>query len=122
MNIIQQFEKEQVEQLSQGKTIPVFAAGDTVKVHMKLVEGTTERIQVYEGVCIGRASRGVSSSFTVRKISHGEGVEFKFPLYAPFIDKIEVVKRGVVRRSKLYYMRNLRGKAARIRERIKPSA
>src|SRR5664280_2548545 len=111
MNIIQQINKEQVEKLSAGKTIPDFAPGDTVLVNVKVVEGDKSRIQAYEGVCIGRAGGGINENFTVRKISYGEGVERVFPLYAPMIDSIKVVRRGKVRRAKLYY---LRGKKARI--------
>ena len=116
MNIIQQIEKEQVEKLSAGKTIPDFAPGDTVLVNVKVVEGDKSRIQAYEGVCIGRSGAGLNQSFTVRKISYGEGVERVFPLYAPMIDSIKVVRRGKVRRAKLYYLRGLRGKKARISE------
>ena len=116
MNIIQQLEKEQVEKLSAGKNIPDFAPGDTVLVNVKVVEGDKSRIQAYEGVCIGRSGRGLNENFTVRKISYGEGVERVFPLYAPMIDSIKVVRRGKVRRAKLYYLRGLRGKKARISE------
>jgi large subunit ribosomal protein L19 len=116
MNIIQQLEKEQVEKLSAGKDIPDFGPGDTVLVNVKVVEGERSRIQAYEGVCIGRAGRGLHQNFTVRKISYGEGVERVFPLYAPMIDSIKVVRRGKVRRAKLYYLRGLRGKKARIAE------
>jgi len=115
MDIIQQLEKEQVEKLSAGKEIPDFA-GDTVLVNVKVVEGDKTRIQAYEGVCIGRSGRGLNENFTVRKISYGEGVERVFPLYAPMIDSIKVVRRGKVRRAKLYYLRGLRGKKARISE------
>ena len=115
MNIIEQLNQEQVEKLSADREIPVFAPGDTVRIHLKVVEGTRERIQMFEGVCIARKNRGVNSSFTVRKISHGEGVERVFPLHSPRIAKIEVAKRGAVR-AKLYYLRGLRGKSARIRE------
>ena len=114
MNIIQQINKEQVEKLSAGKTIPDFAPGDTVLVNVKVVEGDKSRIQAYEGVCIGRSGGGINENFTVRKISYGEGVERVFPLYAPMIDSIKVVRRGKVRRAKLYYLRGLRGKKARI--------
>ena len=114
MNIIQQIDKEQVEKLAAGKTIPDFAPGDTVLVNVKVVEGDKSRIQAYEGVCIGRAGGGINENFTVRKISYGEGVERVFPLYAPMIDSIKVVRRGKVRRAKLYYLRGLRGKKARI--------
>ena len=116
MNIIQQIDKEQVEKLAAGKTIPDFAPGDTVLVNVKVVEGDKSRIQAYEGVCIGRAGAGLNQNFTVRKISYGEGVERVFPLYAPMIDSITVVRRGKVRRAKLYYLRGLRGKKARISE------
>src|SRR5450830_1518406 len=116
MNIIQTLEKEQVEKLSAGKTIPEFGSGDTVLVNVKVVEGDKSRIQAYEGVCIGRAGAGLNQNFTVRKISYGEGVERVFPLYAPMIDSITVVRRGKVRRAKLYYLRGLRGKKARISE------
>jgi len=116
MNIIEQLNQEHVEKLSTDRGIPVFAPGDTVRIHLKVVEGTRERIQMFEGVCIARKNRGVNSSFTVRKISHGEGVERVFPLHSPRISKIEVAKRGAVRRAKLYYLRGRRGKSARIRE------
>ena len=116
MNIIQQIEKEQVEKLSAGKDIPDFAPGDTVLVNVKVVEGDKSRVQAYEGVCIGRAGGGINENFTVRKISYGEGVERVFPLYSPMIDSIKVVRRGKVRRAKLYYLRGLRGKKARISE------
>ncbi len=116
MNIVQQFEAAQIEKLRGEKNIPDFAPGDTVRVNVRITEGANERIQAFEGVCIGRTSRGASSSFVVRKISHGEGVERTFPLYSPRVDSIQLVRRGVVRRAKLYYMRKLRGKAARIAE------
>ncbi len=116
MNIIQQLEQEQVEKLTSGKPMPRFKAGDTVRVNAKVVEGSRERIQAFEGVCIARRNASLNSSFTVRKISYGEGVERVFPLYSPRIDSIEVVRRGAVRRAKLYYLRGLRGKAARIAE------
>jgi large subunit ribosomal protein L19 len=116
MDIIQQLNKEQVEKLSAGKTIPDFAPGDTVLVNVKVVEGDKSRIQAYEGLCIGRSGGGINENFTVRKISYGEGVERVFPLYAPMIDSIKVVRRGKVRRAKLYYLRGLRGKKARISE------
>ena len=117
MNIIQQLEQEQIARLTEGRTIPEFAPGDTLRVNVKVIEGTRERVQAFEGVCIGRKNAGINSAFTVRKISYGEGVERVFPLYSPRIDSIEVVRRGAVRRAKLYYLRNLRGKAARIAER-----
>ena len=116
MDIIQQLEKEQVEKLSAGKDIPDFAPGDTVLVNVKVVEGDKSRVQAYEGVCIGRSGQGLNESFTVRKISYGEGVERVFPLYSPMIDSIKLVRRGKVRRAKLYYLRGLRGKKARITE------
>src|SRR6476659_7502204 len=116
MDIIQQLDKEQVEKLSAGKEIPDFAPGDTVLVNVKVVEGDKSRVQAYEGVCIGRSGAGINKSFTVRKISYGEGVERVFPLYSPMIDSIKLVRRGKVRRAKLYYLRGLRGKKARITE------
>jgi len=117
MNLIQELEKEQFDKLSAaGKTIPEFGPGDTVIVNVKVVEGERTRIQAYEGVCIGRSGHGLNESFTVRKISYGEGVERVFPLLAPMIDSIKLVRRGKVRRAKLYYLRGLRGKAARISE------
>lgn len=117
MNLLQQLETEQISALTNGKTIPDFQPGDTLKVNVKVVEGTRERVQAYEGVCIARSNRGLNSSFTVRKISYGEGVERIFPLYSPRIDSIELVRRGAVRRAKLYYLRGRTGKAARITER-----
>jgi large subunit ribosomal protein L19 len=116
MNLIQQLDKEQVEKLSAGKQIPDFGPGDTVLVNVKVVEGEKSRVQAYEGVCIGRSGRGLHENFTVRKISYGEGVERVFPLYAPMIDSIKLVRRGKVRRAKLYYLRGRRGKKARISE------
>ena len=116
MNLIQTLEKEQVEKLSKGKEMPDFGPGDTLLVNVKVVEGEKTRVQAYEGVCIGRSGRGLNESFTVRKISYGEGVERVFPLYGPVIDSIKVVRRGKVRRAKLYYLRGLRGKKARITE------
>ena len=117
MNLIQELEKEQVAKLSAGKDIPEFGPGDTVIVNVKVVEGERSRVQAYEGVCIGRSGQGLNENFTVRKISYGEGVERVFPLYAPMIDSIKLVRRGKVRRAKLYYLRGRRGKAARITER-----
>jgi large subunit ribosomal protein L19 len=117
MNLIQQLEAEAIEQAVQGRPIPEFRPGDTVRVGVKVVEGERTRIQNFEGVCIARANRGLGSSFTVRKISFGEGVERVFPLYSPNIETIEVVRRGAVRRAKLYYLRGRTGKAARIAER-----
>ena len=117
MNLIQELEKEQFEKLSAGKSIPEFGPGDTVIVNVKVVEGDRSRVQAYEGVCIGRSGSGLNESFTVRKISYGEGVERVFPVMSPMIDSIKVVRRGKVRRAKLYYLRGRRGKAARISER-----
>ncbi|WP_372398273.1 50S ribosomal protein L19 [Azospirillum sp. HJ39] len=117
MNLLQQLEQEHIEKVLGDKKIPVFSSGDTVRVNVKVVEGTRERVQAYEGVVIARKNAGLNSSFTVRKISYGEGVERVFPLYSPRIDSIELVRKGAVRRAKLYYLRDLRGKAARIAER-----
>jgi large subunit ribosomal protein L19 len=117
MNLIKTLEKEQMAKLSAGKEIPDFAPGDTLLVNVKVVEGERSRVQAYEGVCIARSGSGLNESFTVRKISYGEGVERLFPLYSPMVDSIKVVRRGTVRRAKLYYLRGLRGKAARITER-----
>ena len=117
MNLLKQIENEQVAKLSAGKEIPDFQPGDTLIVNVKIVEGERSRVQAYEGVCIGRAGSGLNENFTVRKISYGEGVERVFPLYSPMIDSIEVVRRGKVRRAKLYYLRGRRGKSARIVER-----
>ena len=117
MNLLKQLENEQVAKLSAGKEIPEFQPGDTVVVNVKIVEGERTRVQAYEGVCIGRAGSGINENFTVRKISYGEGVERVFPLYSPMIDSIKVVRRGQVRRAKLYYLRGRRGKSARIVER-----
>lgn len=116
MDIIQEINKEQLEKLSAGKTVPDFGPGDTLIVNVKVVEGERSRVQAYEGVCIGRHGGGINESFTVRKISYGEGVERVFPVYSPMIDSIKVVRRGKVRRAKLYYLRGLRGKSARITE------
>jgi large subunit ribosomal protein L19 len=116
MNLIQELEKEQVTKLTAGKEIPDFQPGDTLLVNVKVVEGEKSRIQAYEGVCIGRSGSGLNENFTVRKISYGEGVERVFPLYSPMVDSIKVVRRGKVRRAKLYYLRGRRGKAARIVE------
>ena len=117
-NLLQQFEDEQVAKLIEGKKYDKFSSGDTIRVNVKIVEGSAERIQAFEGVCIAIRNRGLHSSFVVRKISHNTGVERQFPLYSPRIESIVTVKRGIVRRAKLYYMRELRGKAARIREKI----
>lgn len=116
MNSLQKLEKEYTAKLAEGKTFPEFSAGDTICVNVKIIEGDNERIQAFEGVCIARKNAGLNSSFTVRKISHGEGVERIFPLYSPRVDSITVVRHGDVRRAKLYYLRGLTGKAARIRE------
>ena len=115
MNLIQQLEQEQIAKLA--KTIPVFQPGDTVIVNVKVKEGERTRVQAYEGVCIARSGGGLHESFTVRKISYGEGVERVFPLYSPLVESIKVVRRGAVRRAKLYYLRDRRGKSARIAER-----
>jgi large subunit ribosomal protein L19 len=117
MNVIEEIEKEQIAALTAKREIPEFAPGDTLRVNVKVVEGTRERIQAYEGVCIARAGGGIHENFTVRKISYGEGVERVFPLYSPWIESITVIRRGRVRRAKLYYLRGLRGRAARIPER-----
>jgi len=117
MNLIQTLEKEQVAKLSANKEIPDFRPGDTVLVNVKVVEGERTRIQAYEGICIARAGAGLNENFTVRKISYGEGVERVFPLYSPMVESIKIVRRGKVRRAKLYYLRGLRGKRARISER-----
>jgi large subunit ribosomal protein L19 len=117
MNVIQQLEQQQVAALSQARQIPDFRPGDTVRVNVRVIEGNRERVQAFEGVCIARRNRSINSSFTVRKISYGEGVERVFPLYSPRIDSIELVRSGKVRRAKLYYLRGRRGKSARIAER-----
>ena len=117
MNLLQQLEAEQIETLTANRAIPEFRPGDTLRVGVRVVEGDRTRVQNFEGVCIARANRGMGSSFTVRKISFGEGVERVFPLYSPNIETIEVVRRGAVRRAKLYYLRGRTGKAARIAER-----
>jgi large subunit ribosomal protein L19 len=117
MNIIEQLDKEQAAELSKKRKVPEFGPGDTLRVNVKVVEGERTRVQAYEGVCIGRSGGGVNENFTVRKISYGEGVERVFPIHSPLIDSIEVVRRGRVRRAKLYYLRGRRGKAARIVER-----
>ena len=116
MNIIEQLEKEQVDKLAAERPVPDFAPGDTLRVNVKVVEGSRERVQAFEGVCLARSNRGINSSFTVRKISYGEGVERVFPLYSKRIASIEVVRRGAVRRAKLYYLRGRTGKKARIAE------
>jgi len=116
MNIIQQLEAEQAAKIEAKRTLPAFSAGDTVRVNVKVTEGNRTRVQAYEGVCIARSGGGLQENFTVRKISYGEGVERVFPVYSPMIESVEVVRRGKVRRAKLYYLRDLRGKAARIVE------
>ena len=121
MNLLQQLEHEQVERLAAERPVPKFQPGDTVRVSIKVVEGERERIQAFEGVCIARKNAGINSNFTLRKISYGEGVERVFPLYSPRITAIEVVRRGAVRRAKLYYLRGRTGKAARIAERARDS-
>jgi large subunit ribosomal protein L19 len=119
MNIIQQIEAEQIARLTEGRTIPAFGAGDTVRVAVKVVEGERARTQAFEGVCIARSNKGLNSNFTIRKISYGEGVERVFPLYSPQIADITVVRRGDVRRAKLYYLRGRSGKRARIAEKAR---
>ena len=122
MNIIQQFEAEQIARLTEARAVPKFQPGDTLRVMVKVVEGERTRVQAYEGVCIARSNKGLGSNFTVRKISYGEGVERVFPLYAPTIAEIAVVRRGDVRRAKLYYLRGRSGKSARIAERAREVA
>src|SRR5499425_3598654 len=132
MNLIQTLEREQMNDVRGGKKLPPFRPGDTLKVNVKVVDvsfdektkqtKTRERLQAFEGVCIGRSGAGLNESFTVRKISYGEGVERVFPVYSPMIDSIKVVRRGKVRRAKLYYLRNLRGKSARITEKSERAA
>ena len=122
MNTIEKFEQAQVAELTEGRSLPEFSPGDTLRVNVKVTEGTRERIQAFEGVCIARKNRGLNSSFTVRKISYNEGVERIFPLYSPRIDSIELVRRGDVRRAKLYYLRGRRGKSARISEKTTGAA
>jgi large subunit ribosomal protein L19 len=117
MNVIEELEKEESQRLLDGKKIPVFGPGDTLRVNVRIKEGERERIQAFEGVCIARAGGGLQESFTVRKISFGEGVERLFPVMSPMIESIEVKRRGAVRRAKLYYLRDRRGKSARIAER-----
>jgi large subunit ribosomal protein L19 len=122
MNLLQQIEREQVERLAANRPVPEFEPGDTVRVSLRVVEGERERIQAFEGVCIARKNAGINSNFTLRKISYGEGVERVFPLYSPRITAIEVIRRGVVRRAKLYYLRGRTGKRARIAERSRAPA
>ena len=119
MNIIQQYEAEQIERLTATRPVPEFAPGDTVRVSVRVIEGERSRLQAYEGVVIARSNKGLNSNFPVRKISYGEGVERVFPLYAPTIAEIAVVRRGDVRRAKLYYLRGRRGKSARIAEKAR---
>lgn len=119
MNIVEQYEQEQIAKLTENKTIPVFSVGDTVRVSVRVTDGATERLQSYEGVVIAKRNRGLTSSFMVRKISHGEGVERRFMTYSPIVQAIGVVKRGIVRRAKLYYLRQRSGKSARIREKLR---
>jgi len=114
MNIVQQVEQREVARLSEGKSFPTFSPGDTIRVNVRVVEGTRERVQAFEGVCIARKNDGLNSSFTVRKLSYGEGVERIFPLYGPRVDSIELARRGDVRRAKLYYLRGRTGRKARI--------
>lgn len=120
MNTIEQIEKEQIDKLTADNPIPEFGPGDTIKVNVKVVEGTRERVQAFEGVCIARKNAGLNSAFTIRKLSYGEGVERVFPLYSPVLDSIDVVRRGAVRRAKLYYLRGRTGKSARIAEKKMP--
>lgn len=122
MNTIEQLDSEEVARLAGERAVPIFSPGDTLNVKVKVVEGTRERLQAFEGVCIARKNRGINSSFTVRKISYGEGVERVFPLYSPRIASIEVVRRGDVRRAKLYYLRGRTGKSARIAEKVTGAA
>ncbi len=122
MNIIDELDKEQIDKWSAEREIPEFSPGDTVRVNVKVVEGNRERIQAFEGVCIARRNRGINSAFTVRKISYGEGVERVFPLYSPRIASVQLIRRGDVRRAKLYYLRGLRGKRARIAEKTTGAA
>jgi large subunit ribosomal protein L19 len=116
-NIIETLEREEIARVTEGKTIPEFQPGDTLRVNVRISEGDRERIQAFEGVCIGRAGSGLNENFTVRKLSFGEGVERVFPIYSPVVDSIEVKRRGRVRRAKLYYLRGRTGKRARIAER-----
>ena len=122
MNVIRELEQEQADAILAQRPVPVFAPGDTVRVNVRVTEGTRTRIQAYEGVCIARSGGGLNESFTVRKISYGEGVERVFPIYSPLIDSIDVVRRGKVRRAKLYYLRGRRGKSARIAEKTEQRA
>ena len=119
MNIIEQLEAEQAQAIEEKRKLPPFSPGDTVRVLVRVTEGTRTRVQAYEGVCIARKGAGLNESFTVRKISYGEGVERVFPMYSPLVEGVEVVRRGKVRRAKLYYLRDRRGKSERIKEKIK---
>jgi large subunit ribosomal protein L19 len=116
MNLLQKIEHANMQKLAEGKRIDQFSQGDTVKVNVRIIEGATERVQAFEGICIGKKNAGMRSSFTVRKISHGEGVERVFPIYSPRVESVELLRKGEVRRAKLYYLRGLTGKAARITE------
>ena len=116
-NLIEKIEKEQIKKLTSKKTIPAFRTGDTIKVTLKIIEGERSRLQAFEGMCIARKNNSINSNFTIRKLSHGEGIERVFPLFSPNIDKIEVIRKGDVKRSKLYFLRNLKGKKARIADR-----
>ena len=116
MNLLQKIEQTNMEKLAAGKRLDKFSQGDTIKVGVRIIEGNTERTQIFEGICIGKKNAGVRSSFTVRKLSHGEGVERVFPIYSPRVESVELVRKGEVRRAKLYYLRGLTGKAARITE------
>ena len=116
-NLLEKFEKQQIEKLTSKKRIPAFRPGDTLKVTVRITEGSKSRLQAFEGVCIARKNNSVNSNFTVRKISHGEGVERVFPLFSPIVEKIDVIRKGDVRRAKLYYLRDLSGKKARIADR-----
>lgn len=120
MNVIEKLGQDQIEKLTAERPVPEFSPGDTLRVNVRVVEGTRERVQAFEGVCIARSNKGINSSFTVRKISYGEGVERVFPLYSPRLESIEVMRRGDVRRAKLYYLRGRTGKSARIKERREP--
>ncbi len=118
MDLLQQFEEKQRQALNEKREVPEFAPGDTLRVNVRIIEGNVERVQAFEGVCIAKRNRGLNSSFTVRKVSHGEGVERVFPLYSPRLESIKVMRRGDVRRAKLYYLRERSGKSARIREKM----
>ena len=118
MNIIEEINQEQIQKLTADSPTPIFAPGDTLKVNVRVVEGTRERVQAFEGVCIARKNSGINSAFTVRKLSYGEGVERVFPLYSPSLESIEVIRRGDVRRAKLYYLRDRSGRSARIKEKL----